>query len=123
MASTLDAQTTESKARALLDNRINSVRTLVTARQSLDDLREQIPVVAGEEICDDGNAIEGDDVKAYRAALTDGWSADELRKLGLDEPEKKQRVRRRAAPRKTTATEPANTSQPAAADAANETSS
>jgi hypothetical protein len=110
MASTLDAQTTESKARALLDNRINSVRELVTARQALDDLREQIA------------AAEAEDVKAYRAALSDGWSADELRKLGLDEPEKKQRVRRRAAPRKTTATEPASTSQPAAADAANESS-
>jgi hypothetical protein len=110
MASTLDAQTTESKARALLDNRINSVRELVTARQALDDLREQIA------------AAEAEDVKAYRAALSDGWSADELRKLGLDEPEKKQRVRRRAAPRKTTATEPASTSQLAAADAANESS-
>ena len=110
MASTLDAQTTESKARALLDNRINSVRALVAARQSLDDLREQIA------------AAEAEDVKAYRAALSDGWSADELRKLGLDEPEKKQRVRRRSTPRKTTATEPANTSQPAAADAANESS-
>lgn len=42
MASTLDAQTTESKARELLDNRINSVRSLVAARQALDDLRQQI---------------------------------------------------------------------------------
>ena len=105
MASTLDAQTTESKARALLDNRITSVRALVTARQALDDLREQIA------------AAEAEDVKAYRAALSDGWSADELRKLGLDEPEKKQRVRRRSTARKTTAPEPATTAQPAAADA------
>lgn len=88
MASTLDAQTTESKARELLENRINSVRALVTARQALTDLRDQI-----------GDA-ETADVKAYRAALSDGWSADELRTLGLDEPDKKQRVRRRAASRK-----------------------
>jgi hypothetical protein len=110
MASTLDAQTTESKARALLDHRINSVRALVTARQALDDLREQIA------------AAEAEDVQAYRAALSDGWSADELRKLGLDEPEKKQRVRRRSTSRKSPAAQTANTSQPAAADAANESS-
>ncbi len=106
MASTLDAQTTETKARKLLDNRINSVRELVTARQSLDELREQLA------------AAEAADVKAYRAALSDGWSADELRKLGLDEPDKKQRVRRRAAARKSSPSEAANRPQPAAADAA-----
>lgn len=105
MASTLDAQTTETKARKLLDSRINSVRELVTARQSLDELREQLA------------AAEAADVKAYRAALSDGWSADELRKLGLDEPDKKQRVRRRPAARKSSPS-PANRSQPAAADAA-----
>ena len=106
MASVLDPQVTESKARELLDNRINSVRALVTARQTLDDLREQIAVA------------EADDVKAYRAALSDGWSADELRRIGLDEPDKKQRVRRRAAARKTAQSEPANRSRPADADAA-----
>lgn len=105
MASTLDAQTTETKARKLLDNRINSVRELVTARQSLDELREQLA------------AAEAADVKAYRAALSDGWSADELRKLGLDEPDKKQRVRRRAAAPKSSPSEAANRPQPAAADA------
>ncbi|HQA79103.1 MAG TPA: hypothetical protein PLL50_12230, partial [Propionicimonas sp.] len=97
-------QTTETKARKLLDSRINSVRELVTARQSLDELREQLA------------AAEAADVKAYRAALSDGWSADELRKLGLDEPDKKQRVRRAAA-RKSSPSEAANRSQPAAADA------
>lgn len=101
MAPTLDAQTTESKARALLDNRINSVRALVTARQALDDLRAQIA------------DAETADVKAYRAALSDGWSPDELRKLGLDEPEKKQRTRRRANAPKTTPTATTMTDQTA----------
>lgn len=92
----------------MLDNRINSVRALVTARQALDELREQIA------------DAEAADVKAYRAALSDGWSADELHKLGLDEPDKKQRVRRRAASRKPAQSETANRPQPAAADAADE---
>ncbi len=87
MASTLDPQTAEAKARQLLDNRITSVRVLVTSRQTLADLRDRL------------TAAETDDATAYRAALADGWSADELRKLGLDEPEKKQRMRRRAAAR------------------------
>lgn len=91
MASTLDAHTTESKARELLDSRISSVRALVTARQAVHDLREQLA------------AAETGDVKAYRAALSDGWTPDELRKLGLDEPAKKQRVSRRGATRRSTA--------------------
>ncbi|WP_034253258.1 hypothetical protein [Arsenicicoccus bolidensis] len=83
MAKSLDVQTTEAKARELLDNRISSVRKLVASRQALTDLREQIA------------AAEDDDLKAYRDALSDGWSADELRRLGLDEPDKKRRTRRR----------------------------
>ena len=106
MASTLDAQATESRARELLDSRINSVRTLVAARQELASLHEQI------------GSAELADAKAYRAALSDGWSAEELRKLGLDEPDKKQRVRRRPAARKSSPSEAANRSQPAAAGAA-----
>lgn len=94
MAPPLDAQTAEERARALLDNRINSVRTLVATRQRLADLHEQLATT------------EADDVKAYRAALGDGWTADELRSLGIDEPAKKARTRRRAA-RKAAASSPA----------------
>ncbi|WP_250444033.1 hypothetical protein [Actinotalea sp. C106] len=80
----LNAEDTERQARALLDSRINSVRALVTARQQLAELREQIA------------QAEREDLRLYNAALSDGWSADELRKIGLGEPEKKARVRRRA---------------------------
>lgn len=88
MAPTPDAHTTEAKARDLLDRRIESVRSLVHTRHTLDDLRAKVA------------DAEADDVKAYRAALSDGWSADELKKLGLDEPAKTQRTRRRATTRK-----------------------
>lgn len=88
MAPTLDAHHAEERARALLENRITSVRAVVTTRSTLDDLRAQ---VADAEV---------EDAKAYRAALADGWSADELRKLGIDEPAKTARVRRRSAARK-----------------------
>lgn len=44
-------------------------------------------------------AAERDDVRAYNAAQSAGWTVDELRKIGLPEPEKKARVKRRAARR------------------------
>ena len=88
MPPTPDVQAAEAKARELLDNRITSVRALVLARQALDDLRAQVA------------AAEATDVRAYRAALADGWTAEDLRKLGLDEPAKSQRVQRRAAARR-----------------------
>ena len=65
------------------------VRTLVKARQHLAELREEVATA------------ERDDVRLYAAAIAGGWSTDELRKIGLAEPEKKARVRRRAAARRT----------------------
>lgn len=40
---------------------------------------------------------EREDVKAYNAALSAGWSSDELRKIGFGGPDKKVRAKRRAA--------------------------
>lgn len=80
----LSVEDAQRQARALLDGRITSVTALVHARQQLADLREQI------------EQAEREDVRLYSAAITDGWTADELRRLGLAEPEKKARVRKRA---------------------------
>ncbi|MCH8614402.1 hypothetical protein [Arsenicicoccus dermatophilus] len=90
MGPTLDTHTAEQKARELLESRITSVRALVTKRAELDHLRAQVA------------AAETEDAKAYRAALADGWTPDELRKLGIDEPTKHTRTRRRTHTRKTT---------------------
>jgi len=84
----LNIEEAERQARALLDARINSVRALVTARQNLTDLRDQVA------------AAEREDARLYQAALRDGWTAEELKKLGLAEPEKATRVRKRAASRR-----------------------
>ncbi|WP_454778757.1 hypothetical protein [Georgenia muralis] len=111
MAKELSIDDIDQKARELLDRRIASVRALVTARQTLADLREQVA------------EAEREDVRLYNAALSDGWSADELRKLGLAEPEKKARTRRRAAAKKpaseSTASPPAEHHEPAPAPAYN----
>lgn len=94
MAKELSVEDAEKKARELLDRRIASVRTLVTARQRLSELRGQVA------------DAEREDVRLYNAALSDGWSPEELRKLGLIEPEKKARTRRRAAAKKPVADTP-----------------
>jgi hypothetical protein len=110
MAKELSVEDAEKKARELLDRRIASVRTLVTARQKLADLREQVA------------DAEREDVRLYNAALSDGWSPEELRKLGLAEPEKKTRTRRRAAAKKPASDTPGVDHQEAAPEPAPEPS-
>lgn len=69
---TIDIEATKSQARALLDSRIKSVESLINARQHVADLKEQLL------------AAERDDKRAYVKATRDGWSPDELKKLGLE---------------------------------------
>ncbi|MDP9696172.1 UNVERIFIED_ORG: hypothetical protein J2X79_003751 [Arthrobacter globiformis] len=83
---TLDIEQTRNQARALLDSRIESVTALVKSRQRINELRDQLV------------AAERDDKRAYVQATRDGWSADELKKLGLEPSAVK---RRRTAKRST----------------------
>lgn len=69
----IDLETTQNQARKLLDSRIASVTELVKARQRRDELLEQI------------KEAERENKRAYARALRDGWSEDELKKLGLDQ--------------------------------------
>ncbi len=69
---TIDIEQTRKHARALLDSRIESVTTLVKTRQRITDLREQL------------TEAERDDKRAYVRATKDGWSPEELKKLGLE---------------------------------------
>lgn len=85
MAKSLDVEATAAAARALLDDRVDSVRELVKTRQRVTDLREQLA------------DAERDDARAYGVAVSKGWGTDELRKLGIADPEKVTRVRKRAA--------------------------
>ncbi|MHA7284539.1 hypothetical protein [Arthrobacter sp. TMS2-4] len=82
---TIDLETTKDQARKLLDSRIASVTNLVIARKRVDELREQLA------------DAEREDKKAYVRATKDGWSEDELKKLGLDSgAAAKRRSRRRS---------------------------
>ncbi|WP_104118350.1 hypothetical protein [Arthrobacter sp. B1805] len=79
---TIDLETTKDQARKLLDSRIASVTDLVITRKRVDELREQLA------------EAEREDKKAYVRATKDGWSEDELKKLGLDQAVVKRRNRR-----------------------------
>ncbi len=68
----IDIEQTRNQARALLDSRIESVTTLVKSRQRVADLKEQLA------------DAEREDKRAYVRATRDGWSTDELKKLGLE---------------------------------------
>lgn len=86
----LSVEDAQRQARALLDARVQSVTALVRVRQQLADLQAQV------------EQVEREDVRLYSAALADGWTADELRRLGLAEPAKKARARRRTTTRRAT---------------------
>jgi hypothetical protein len=79
----LDIEHTRNQARALLDSRIESVTNLVKTRQRITDLKEQLA------------EAERDDKRAYVRATKDGWSSEELKKLGL-EPAAAERRRKTA---------------------------
>jgi hypothetical protein len=68
----IDIEQTKAQARALLDSRIESVTNLVKTRQRITDLREQLA------------DAEREDKRAYVRATKDGWSPEELKKLGLE---------------------------------------
>ncbi|MFJ7751815.1 hypothetical protein ACIQXM_17895 [Arthrobacter sp. NPDC097144] len=81
----ISIEKTQEQARALLDSRIESVTNLVRARQRVADLKTQLA------------EAEKEDKRAYIRATKDGWSPDELKKLGL---ESSAATRRRSAARK-----------------------
>ena len=68
----ISIEKTQEQARALLDSRIESVTALVKARQQMADLKEQLA------------EAERADKRAYVRAIKDGWSPEELKKLGLE---------------------------------------
>lgn len=68
-----DIEATKEQARQLLDSRIDSVTELVKARQRVSELETQL------------TEAKKKDKRAYVRATKDGWSVDELKKLGLDQ--------------------------------------
>ncbi|EMY32806.1 hypothetical protein D477_018229 [Arthrobacter crystallopoietes BAB-32] len=84
----ISIESTQEKARQLLNSRIESVTALVQARQRIADLKEQLA------------EAEREDKRAYVRATRDGWSDEELKKLGLDNAAAKRRKRTTTQPEK-----------------------
>lgn len=119
MATTPTPEEAIDRARRVLDDRIDTIRQAVEARQHVTDVREETDRERAEleaRIAQRVGDAERADVKAYNAAVSAGWSADELRKIGLPEPEKKARARRRTSRRSTTS----RTSQASSASSADD---
>lgn len=99
MATALTPEEAIERARRLQDERLNAVRGVAEARQGLVDVRERTDRELAElqaRIAEQIAEAEREDVRAYNAAVSAGWTADELRKIGFSEPDKKVRARRRA---------------------------
>jgi hypothetical protein len=77
MATDTASSSVEEAARALLENRIDAVRVLAHARQNRIDKRAELDIAEREEAA------------AFAAAQRAGWSVDELKRVGLDQPARK----------------------------------
>lgn len=109
MAKLTDPQQAEEAAQRVLNDRMDYVRRAITARGALDEAREAL------------KEAEKNDVQAFQAAVNNGgWTAEELRKIGLAAPGKVQRVQRRKAASKGAGSSPESAQEPQAesADAA-----
>ena len=88
MAKLTDPQQAEEAAQRLLNDRMDYIRRAIATRGALEDAREAL------------KEAEKNDIQAFQAAVNNGgWTAEELRKIGLAAPEKVQRVQRRKAAR------------------------
>lgn len=104
MTTTLDTDRIAAAARALLDDKVTAVRTLAEARQKRENAKSAL------------TDAERGDAAAYAAALKAGWTADELKRVGLDAPTRRTPGRPRNA-RRSTATSTSTTPTPASASA------
>ncbi len=77
MTTNLSPDAAAEAAQRLLNDRVDAVRTLAKARQQRIDARAQL------------DEAERADAIAYAAAQRAGWSTDELRKVGFEEPGRK----------------------------------
>ena len=99
MAKELTVEEAVERAQRAQDGRINAIRELAAARQSLADAREEGDARIAQvqrEVAESTAVAEREDVRQYGAAQAAGWSTEELRKIGYPEPDKKKRTRARS---------------------------
>lgn len=115
MAQNIDIDKAMARARQAQEKRLESVRTLATARESLMDLtarqEAEMDELRKRHDAERGDA-EKEDSKAYRAAVRAGWTEAELTKIGFEQTDKIRRSGRSKARRRRAAPKPSTESQP-----------
>lgn len=99
MTPTPDLEAAMERARRAQEDRLATVRSAVLARQQMADALASADAERSqlEERLRGMIALaEERDVAAYNAARRVGWTVGELRDIGLTEPAKKTRTRKRA---------------------------
>lgn len=118
MATELKMEEVMERARLAQEERMAAIRVVAEARQSLLDVQTQTEQELSELRAKATQRVavaEREDVRAYNASLTAGWTVEELKKIGFGEPVKKTRTRRRNT-RKTSDGSGAASAQPTASD-------
>lgn len=87
MANTPNVDEAVDLARQSQEDKIEAVRKLAEARQTVEDVKTQL------------SAAEGEDLKAWNHAVSLGWPETELKRIGFKEPEKKRRPKKQGATR------------------------
>lgn len=80
------------------DEKITAIRGLAKGRQALADVKDEAARKVAElerENAETIGAAEREDVRLYSAATKAGWSAEELRKIGFEQPSKSRRATKR----------------------------
>lgn len=99
MNKTVSVEEAVARAQREQEARVGAVRALAETRQHLAEARAEAERrrrgLEAELVAFVGDA-EAADVRSFNAAITAGWTAAELRRIGLEEPQKAQRVRKRA---------------------------
>lgn len=92
MTTSLSPDAAAEAAQRLLNDRVDAVRALAKTRQQRNDARVQL------------DEAERADSASYAAAQRAGWTPEELRKVGFDEPERRAPGRPRKQRTRTAAT-------------------
>jgi hypothetical protein len=77
MTSSLTPDAAAEAAQRLLNDRVDAVRALAKTRQQRNDARAQL------------DEAERADAAAFSAAQRAGWTSEELRKVGFDDPQRR----------------------------------
>ncbi len=112
MANELNMDEIMERAARAQEGRLAAIQGVVEARQALTDEHTSTDKELAElqeSIAKRLAAAEQNDLRAYSASISAGWTPDELKKIGFSEPEKMARARKRRSRRSSPRVTPTKT--------------